>query len=82
MIVLVISFIIILLCIAGIGVKVLVQKNGQFKRHCASRDPYTGDTAGCQCEAAKLCNEKKSHPYQALDVNDELMNEMGIAKGH
>ena len=76
-IVLVISFVIVALAFAGIGVKMLFQKNGEFKRHCTNRDPYTGKSAGCACEVADtLCDNNKKHPYQPLDVNKTLMDEI------
>lgn len=76
MVVIFLSFAIILLFFAGVGVKILVRKNGQFKRHCSSRDPYTGMSDSCQCAKAVKCNEIIKHKYQPLDINDELMKEV------
>ena len=45
-----ISFVAILLCMAGFGVKMLVRR-GEFKRHCASRDPHSGECSECHCAA-------------------------------
>lgn len=66
---------IVMLCFAGLGIKIIVKKNGEFKRHCSSMDPYTGKSSGCMCAAqqAHICKEKSSHPYQPLEVNNELM---------
>ena len=74
-IVLVASFAIMLIAFAGLGVKMLVSKHGEFKRHCSSMDPYTGKSAGCTCAAKKICDNNK--PYQPLEVNNELLNETG-----
>lgn len=76
-IILLITFIVILFFFAGVGIKILVKKNGQFRRHCASRDPYTGESGGCQCATAKICTEKKRKTYQPLEVNSELLKEVG-----
>lgn len=76
--VLLIVLAIVLVCFAGLGIKIIVKKNGEFKRHCSSIDPYTGEQKGCVC-ASRLddkCSERKKHPYQPLDVNRELMKEI------
>ena len=77
-ILLLIVFIIVALCFAGLGIKILVRKKGEFKRHCSSMDPYTGKGTGCVCanKVDSLCNNRNHHPYQPLEVNKELMNEM------
>ena len=77
-ILLAIVFLVVVLCLAGIGIKMLVQRRGEFKRHCSSMDPYTGKRNGCACAAAEaLCDNRKRHPYQPLEVNDELLKEAG-----
>lgn len=62
---------VVLLCFAGIGIKVLLRK-GQFKRACSNVDPYTGKHGGCACADMKRagCNERTQHPYQPLQVPD------------
>ena len=77
-VVLLIVFSVVLLCLAGLGVKVLVRKKGEFKRHCAGTDPYTGKNNSCVCAAHDLgkCDERQTHPYQPLDVTPELMEEI------
>ena len=72
-----IALVLVLLSLAGIGIKILVRKNGEFKRHCANVDPYTGK-GNCTCAAqqSSLCEERKRHPYHPLDINDELMREI------
>lgn len=75
--VIVISFIIIALCIGGVGIKMFVKRNGEFKRLCSGRDPYSGKAAGCQCSELHTtsCSERQKHPYQPFDVNDNLLKE-------
>lgn len=65
------------LLMAGLGIKMLVRKNGEFKRHCSGMDPYTGESAGCICGKAANAKCKKAKRYSPLEVNDELMDEIG-----
>jgi len=60
---------------AGIAIKMIVLKNGEFKRHCSSTDPYTGQGKACICEksAETMCVERKKH--SPLEINDELLKE-------
>lgn len=73
-----VAVVIVATSIAGLAIKVLVRKRGEFKRHCSNVDPYTEASEGCDCEAMRhnLCNERQHHPYQPLDVNEELLKEM------
>ena len=75
--ILVIALAIVLLALAfaGIAIKMLVRRGGEFKRHCSSTDPYTGKSNGCICGNAKSndCPEQKKHT--PLEVNDELLKE-------
>jgi len=69
---------ILALSLAGLGIKTLVLKNGELKRHCAGMDPYSGKRTGCVC-AERMegeCADRKKHPYQPLDVNSNLMSEL------
>lgn len=63
---------------AGIAVKILVKKKGEFKRHCSSADPYTGKRNGCVCGKLITDTCKDSPRYHPLEVNDELLREAGI----
>jgi len=47
--VLIISIIFIGLAFAGFAVKILLTKNGEFKKSCSSVDPQTGEHYGCSC---------------------------------
>ena len=78
-------FVLLLLAFAGIAIKIIVRKNGQFKRHCSSMDPYTGERAGCICGGAHAGSQDETHPagkkchrrdYQPLEVNEELRKEL------
>lgn len=72
------ALVVVLLCFAGLGIKILLKPRGEFKRHCSSIDPYTGEGGGCVCANAKsaACNKSNKHPYQPLDVNENLMKEL------
>ena len=64
------------LMMLGLGIKMLLTRRGEFKRHCSSMDPYTGERAGCVCgRAAQSQCEKKEH-YSPLEVNENLMDEV------
>jgi hypothetical protein len=43
-----ISIVFLAIALAGIGIKILIQKNGQFKKSCSSADP-SGRRIGCSC---------------------------------
>lgn len=72
---LLLAAIILALMMAGLGIKIILKKHGQFKRHCSSMDPYTGEGAGCVCgkAAGATCHNKAHSP---LEVNEELMKEL------
>lgn len=65
------------LLMAGLGVKMIFRKHGEFKRHCSGMDPYTGKSAGCVCGKAANAKCKNKERYSPLEVNDNLMEEMG-----
>ncbi|MBR5028630.1 MAG: hypothetical protein IKX51_05355 [Bacteroidales bacterium] len=71
----ILAAVLLALAFAGIAIKMLVRKNGEFKRHCSSTDPYTGKNAGCICGKPQQspCPEQKKHT--PLEVNDELLKE-------
>ena len=73
-----ISILVVALCMAGLGVKMIFKKNGEFKRYCNSVDPKTGLRSGCQCAAKSVVNDCKHGPkYHPLEVNKELLEECG-----
>jgi hypothetical protein len=60
--VLIISIVLIGLAFAGFAVKILFQKNGEFKKSCSSIDPETGKAYGCSCGNAgegDACENRK-----------------------
>ena len=63
------------LMMTGLGIKILLKKRGQFKRHCSSIDPYTGEASGCVCgkAPANTCHSKTHTP---LEVNQNLLEEL------
>ena len=67
---------IVAMLMAGLGVKMIVKKNGEFKRHCSSMDPYTGQGAGCVCAKAANAKCTNAERYSPLEVNDNLMKEI------
>ena len=67
---------IVALLMVGLGVKMIVKQNGEFKRHCSSMDPYTGQGAGCICAKAANAKCKNAERYSPLEVNDNLMKEI------
>lgn len=83
--VLIASLVAVALMMVGLGIKIIVKKHGEFKRHCTSMDPYTGERGGCVCgkladqttkgnKTAKSCSHQR--PYNPLDVNDQLLDEL------
>ena len=50
------AFGVVALMMAGLGIKMLVKKHGQFKRPCSGTDPYTGEQKGCVCGRAMVGN--------------------------
>lgn len=40
------------LMMAGLGIKMLLKKEKEFKRPCANADPKTGRCANCTCHKA------------------------------
>ncbi|MCR4811560.1 MAG: hypothetical protein K5867_03050 [Bacteroidales bacterium] len=68
------AFVAVGLLMLGLGIKVVTRRNGEFKRHCASRDPYTGESGGCVCANGTACGKKTR--YNPLDVNENTMKEI------
>jgi hypothetical protein len=79
-VVILLAFALLALAFAGIAVKILVKKHGEFKRHCASADPYTGERSGCVCGKLISDNCKSGDKYHPLEVNAELLKEAGVIK--
>jgi hypothetical protein len=57
----IIAIIFIGIAFAGFAIKILLQKNGEFKKSCASIDPVTGERYGCSCgnaDGGETCSNK------------------------
>lgn len=57
---------ILALAVAGIAIKLLIKKDGEFKKSCSSVDPKTGKPVDCVCggtdeDPAKCQNFTKHH---------------------
>lgn len=58
------SVVIVALAIGAIGIKMLLMKNGEFKKSCSSVDPKTGKPFGCTCgkeDGGASCDHKEQH---------------------
>lgn len=45
----IVAVVLIALAFAGIAIKILVKKDGQFSKSCSTIDPATGQRLGCTC---------------------------------
>lgn len=52
-IVLILAVVAVALMMGGLGVKMLLQKEKEFRRPCANADPKTGRCAHCTCDLKK-----------------------------
>ena len=50
---LIIPIILLILCVAGIAVKILLKKNGEFSGTCSSNNPFLKKEEPCQFCGAK-----------------------------
>ena len=73
---LVFALAVIVLMMLGLGIKMVVKKHGEFKRHCSSMDPYTGEGRGCVCGKVAQAQCHNADHYSPLEVNDKLMEEL------
>ncbi len=57
------TIVIVGLAIAGIAIKMFVQKNGEFKKQCSSMDAQ-GNRVGCACGGGKgSCENSTLEPH-------------------
>ncbi len=74
--ILLVSVVILLICLALIGIKILVKKNGEFKRQCASIDPYTGERTHCFCGHSNVLTSKcENKKHSILEVDGDLLRD-------
>jgi hypothetical protein len=63
--VIIISVLLIGIAIAGIAIKMFLQKGGQFTKSCSSVDTTTGEQIGCTCgnqgDEKSCVNYEKHH---------------------
>jgi hypothetical protein len=60
--VLIVTIILVGLAFAGIAVKIIFTKKGEFKKSCASVDPVSGERYGCSCgseDGVEACRNKE-----------------------
>ncbi len=67
------AVIILALAVAGIAIKLLIKKDGEFKKTCSSIDAKTGKPADCVCggpdeDPSKCQNFKKHHGKEAENL--------------
>ena len=49
----IIPIILLILCVAGIAIKILLKKNGEFAGTCSSNNPFLKKEEPCQFSGAK-----------------------------
>ena len=47
------AVVVMMLMMAGLGIKMLFKKSDEFKRPCTNADPRTGRCANCTCKKGK-----------------------------
>jgi hypothetical protein len=72
--IIVISVILLALALAGLAIKILSSKDGEFKKSCGSVDPITGKNIGCTCgksDGGESCENKDDGiRYQTVRIED------------
>lgn len=71
--VLLITIILVAAAFAGFAVKMIFQKNGEFKKSCGSVDPATGQPIGCSCgktDGGASCDNKNRYRFQTVDIKE------------
>lgn len=67
-----ISALLLTLALAGLAIKILTKKDGEFKKSCGSVDPTTGSSVGCTCgnpESGDTCENKGGMRFQAVRID-------------
>ena len=68
----VISVLLLALALAGIGIKILATKDGEFKKTCGSVNPKTGKPIGCICgdgDGGDTCENQGNLKVQPVKVD-------------
>jgi len=53
----IITITLLIICVAGMAIKILIKKNGEFSGTCSSNNPFLNNSEPCQYCGAKP-NEK------------------------
>ncbi|MBR1769864.1 MAG: hypothetical protein IJ748_05330 [Bacteroidales bacterium] len=76
LLILIVSVVLIAVCFLLIAIKMLIKKNGEFKRHCSSVDPYTGERTNCFCGHSNIMkSDCKNTKHSVLEVDTDLLKE-------
>ncbi|HPB25543.1 MAG TPA: hypothetical protein PLB59_05735 [Bacteroidales bacterium] len=64
------AIILLAIAFAGFAIRVIVKKNGEFKKSCSVTDPKTGKPFGCTCgsngkDQTQCENFNEHHPGEA-----------------
>ena len=73
---LLLALVVVAIMMLGLGVKMVCKRGGEFKRHCSSVAPYTGEGGGCVCGKTMKKPCGRATGYTPLEVNDNLMDEI------
>ena len=71
--IIILAAILLAIAFAGIAIKILVQKDGEFKKSCSSVNPDTGERLGCVCggsDSGEVCENKKQVKVAAIKVEN------------
>ena len=62
----IIAIILMITCVAGIAIKILIKKNGEFSGTCSSNNPFLKNNEPCQYCGAKATqvHHKRYAKYQ------------------
>ncbi|MCK9162962.1 MAG: hypothetical protein WCR29_05510 [Bacteroidales bacterium] len=72
----IITFALLLISFAFIGIKMFVKKGGEFKKQCSTVDPLTGERHGCTCQSNVVnheCDNAKN--LHCINAKEEEMEE-------
>lgn len=74
LLVLLVCIVVLAICLLLFAVKILLKKNGEFKRQCASFDPYTGERKNCFCGNNNVFTSKcKTKKHSVLEIDPDLL---------
>lgn len=59
---------VVALMMAGLGLKMLLHKEKEFRRPCANADPLTGRCAHCTCGRKQATSQTKGQQSEASTV--------------